>query len=104
LVFVAGDQDPAMRVQKSLLIIAIAWLVSCCGGCQSVSSGPPFDPVLVSKKPILGHPNLTASAGVACVEPHVPAEPLQAVAGQPLPGPANADVIPVALLVRGQAP
>jgi hypothetical protein len=93
-----------MRVQNSLLIIAIAWLVSCAGGCQSASSGPPFDPLLVSKKPILGRPALTASAGVACGEPHVPAEPVQAVAAQPRPVPANSDVVPVALLVREQAP
>ena len=93
-----------MRLQNSLLILTIACLVSCAGGCQSVSSGPPFDPLLVSKKPILGRPALTASAGVACVEPCMPAEPVQAVASQPRPVPANSDVVPVALLVREQVP
>jgi hypothetical protein len=66
--------------------LVVIFLVSCGGGCQSTSSGPPSDPLFVSRKPILSRSD--GKTGVAYVTPDAPAD----------------GVTPTSLTVRGQMP
>ena len=94
-----------MRACVFVLGLAIATLSSCTAGCQHTPSGPPTDPLFVSKKPIFAKPEIQPPTLVAYQEPEMPAGPVQAVAWRPrtFATPAS-ETPPVRLTVRGQAP
>ena len=75
-----------MFKRMDLWTIVATCLVSCASGCQSASSGPPSDPLFVSRKPTLSRSD--SKAGVAYVAPAAPAD----------------GVTPTSLTVRGQMP
>ena len=60
-----------MRTWITFGCIAACCLVSCAVGCQSAATGPPADPLFVSRKPVLSRSD--SQPGVAYVEPASPA-------------------------------
>jgi hypothetical protein len=58
---------------RKLLILGISgvWLASCAAGCRSGPSGPPSDPIFVTRRPIISRPSASSplSSARADTEP-----------------------------------
>jgi hypothetical protein len=85
--------------------IGAVCLCSWLAGCQNTPSGPPSDPIFVSKKPIISRPDLKPPGVSAHLEPEMPAGPVQAVASPARQGPGGGtEDYATRVTVRGQAP